>query len=135
MFRWLSLLGLGKAGAAKADPTMLAVVVAVISSAAAPTQVLGDTALLCWLFVGSCCGVCFTLFGDAEKQLTIRTVMAQLSLCFGPGICLTGFGVKISGMEPSPELVLFLSMLLSIGGPVVLPELVKKLTKLIKGAK
>lgn len=134
MLRWLSLLGLGKAGAAKADPTLLAIAVAVISSAAAPAQVLGDTALLLWLFVGSCCGVCFTLFGDEAKALTWRALLSKLSLCFGPGFCLTGIGIKLSGLEPSAELVLALSLILSVASPVLVPILAKRLTAKAKGA-
>ena len=120
----LAALGMTKASAAKADPLIAAIGIALLSSAAVPGHVLGDAALMGWLFVGSACGVCFTLFRDEKKVLTWRGVAAKLSLCFGPGFCLTGLGVILSGREATPELVLASSLVLSVGSPVLLPRLV-----------
>lgn len=130
-----ALIGLGlasKAGALKADPLLIAAL-AVISAAAAPAHVLDNWALVFWLLIGSLCGVCFVLFGDEKKALTRRGVLSKLSICFVPGFCLTGAGIKVSGSEPSAEIVLACSLILSIAGPMVVAKLSKKLGEKIDG--
>lgn len=118
---------------AYADPMMITTI-AVISAAAAPSAVLNDWALIFWLCVGSLCGVCFVLFGDEKKALTARAVMGKLSICFVPGFCLTGIGIKLSGTDPTAELVLAASLILSVAGPVIVPMLAKKAGDKIDGS-
>jgi hypothetical protein len=132
MRRLLSFAGLAHAGSIKADPLLISAI-AIISAAAAPAGVLDSFELGFWLFVGSLCGVCFVLFGDEKKALTPRAVMGKLSICFGPGFCLTGLGIKLSGVEVSAETVLAVSLILSVAGPVILPMLVKKAGDKIDG--
>ena len=127
--RWLGALGLaGKAGAVKADP-MLITALAVISAAAAPSAVLDNYALLFWLFVGSCCGVLFVLFGDEKTSLTWRILRTKLAQCFIPGFCLTGAAIWMMRATPSAELVLASSLILSVAGPVLVPLLAKLTAK------
>ena len=132
MRRLLSLAGLAHAGSIKADPLLISAI-AIISAAAAPSAVLDSWALVFWLAIGSLCGVCFVLFGDEKKALTPRAVMGKLSICFVPGFCLTGLGIKISGMEASAEVVLAASLILSVAGPVIVPMLAKKAGDKIDG--
>jgi len=128
----MGIAGLANAGAIKADP-LLITALAVISAAAAPAAVLDSWALVFWLTIGSLCGVCFVLFGDERKALTKRAIMGKLSICFGPGFCLTGLGIKLSGIEASAEIVLAASLILSVAGPVIVPMLVKKTADKIDG--
>ena len=141
MRRLLGLAGMAKAGAAKADPALYAVMIAAFGAAAAPGSVLDNFALGFWLFVGSMCGACFVLFGDEKKPLTKRAIMGKLSVCFVPGFCFTGFGIKAlaatwpdkSWAQPSAELVLAASLILSVGGPMIVAKLVKKTGDKIDG--
>ena len=130
--RWLAAMGLVKAGSAKADP-LLITMIAIISAAAAPSAVLDSWELVFWLMIGSLCGVCFVLFGDEKKALTTRAVLGKLSICFVPGFCLTGAGIKLSGADVSAEIVLAASLVLSVAGPVILPMLAKKAGDKIDG--
>ena len=115
--------------AAYADPVMVTSL-AVISAAAAPSAVLDNYALLFWLFVGSCCGVCFVLFGDEKTPLSVALIRRKLAQCFLPGFCLTGAGIAISGATPSAELVLALALILSVAGPAIVPMLAKLAAKI-----
>lgn len=133
MRRLLPLAWLANAGAVKADPALYAIAIAALGAAATPAAVLDNWALIFWLFVGSCCGVCFVLFGDEKKALTWRGVLSKLSVCFVPGFCLTGAGIKASGAEPSAEIVLACSLILSIAGPMIVAKLVKKAGDKIDG--
>lgn len=141
----VALIGLAKAGAAKASAKfepMLITTLSVISAAAAPGAVLDNMALLLWLLTGSACGACFVLFGDEKKALTPRAIASKLSVCFIPGFCLTGIGVKLGAVifpdkawaQPSAELVLATALILSVAGPMVVAKLVKKTGDKIDGA-
>lgn len=123
---WRALL---KAGSTNADPALITTL-AVISAAAAPGAVLDNYALLFWLFVGSCCGVLFVLFGDEKTPLTKPLVRAKLAQCFLPGFCLTGAGIVVSRATPSAEIVLGLSLILSVAGPAIVPMLAKLAAKI-----
>lgn len=131
--RLLGIAGFASIGSIKADP-LLITVLAVVSAAAAPSAVLDNYALLFWLFVGSCCGVCFVLFGDEKKSLTWRAVLSKLSICFVPGFCITGAGIVLTGATPSAEIVLAASLILSVAGPVIVPMLAKKAGDKVDGA-
>ena len=50
MRRLLGMAGIAKAGAAKADPALYAVMIAALGAAAAPAAVLDNWALIFWLF-------------------------------------------------------------------------------------
>lgn len=130
--RWIAALGIAKAGAVKADPLVISAL-AMVSAAASPQAVLDSWTLMFWLAVGSLCGVCFVLFGDEKKALTWRSVISKLSVCFIPGFCLTGLLIKLSGTAPSAEVVLAASLLLSVGGQMIVAKLVKKAGDKIDG--
>lgn len=117
----------------KADPLIFAVAIAILSSAAAPSAVLDNWSLLFWLTIGSFCGVCFTLFRNEQSELTKRAILGKLSICFGPGFCLTGAGIKLSGVEVTAETVLAVSLVLSVAGPVLVPMLAKKAGDKVNG--
>lgn len=117
----------------KADPLSGAIVIAVIAAAAAPGVVPDNQSLFFWLVTGSLCGVCFVLFGDESKAPTWRGALSKLSLCFVPGFCFTGLGVKMSGVAITPELVLGASFALSVSGPIVVEKVRKWLDKKTDG--
>lgn len=113
----------------KAEPLSGAIVLAVVAAVAAPGVVLDDWSLLFWLITGSLCGVCFVLFGDESKAVTWGAALSKMSVCFIPGFCFTGIGVKVSGVSISPELVLGASFLLSVCGPLAVAKARKWLDK------
>ena len=129
MHRWIAALGFAKAGAIKADPMLIAAL-AVVSAAASPSAILDSWALIFWLFVGSCCGVLFVLFGDEKTPLSAQRIRVKLAQCFIPGFCLTGAGIAISKATPSAELVLGLALILSVAGPAIVPMLANLAAKI-----
>lgn len=117
----------------KADPLTGALALAAIAALAAPGAVLDDWSLFFWLITGSLCGVCFVLFGDESKSPTWSGALSKMAVCFIPGFCFTGIGVKVSGFAISPELVLGASFLLSVCGPIAVTKARKWLEKKTEG--
>lgn len=129
--KWRLLVAMSSAAkfsAAKADPVLITML-AIASAAAAPSAVLDNYALVLWLLTGSACGMCFVLFGDDKVQFSWRLTRIKLFQCFIPGVCFTGAAIVGFGATPSAELVLGLSLVLSVAGPVMVPMLSKLATK------
>jgi hypothetical protein len=113
----------------KADPLTGAIALSAFAALAAPGTLPDNFSLFFWLITGSLCGVCFVLFGDEKKAPTWFGALSKISQCFVPGLCFTGIGIKWSGVEISPELVLGASFLLSVCGPFVVTKARKWLDK------